>query len=240
MTATLTRGSGTFWSRCSTWNIERDSRRPLGEPVGLPVVLGSIACAPTVWYVGPSDPTVEALTLDADPDARVAVRVPAGFRPGGDGTAVVVDLAARTVTSGTSWTPAGTGRWSVRALDAVSLDGDGWGSLAAGLVLERELLSEIPHRLALWTPDPDMLGAEVAVVLTPPGSNVKGPARRAVCRALREYGGVVVGLTDEPHLVVACERPHASNGLDVGPTYRAVGIGSDRTEIPLGDALRFA
>lgn len=241
----LTRTAGRFWSPDSPWNTPVDPETepdPTAKAKLLEqcwdITLGVVACAPRVVYASPHDrirvvversPHLEAIT--------VAGRIPTNLEllpP--DATLVVVDLEARTVLSGTRW----QGRaladdllgidWTCEALDRADLDDDGWDSLAGGLVLEREILSgSIPHVIALDCPDPAYYGRRVRIPASADLRRVKrGHPGALIARALKDYGGIIVGHTDEPSLVVHCERSASATHDNVGISYVSVGIGRDR------------
>lgn len=241
----LTPTSGRFWSPQSRWNVPlaRDGTRPdsaaktelLAECWD--IQLGVVACAPRVVFTGPGDP-VELITgvndADGDPLGTFTEgRVPPGLEPvAPDRTVAVVDLKARTVISGSRWAR-GLNGWVCDVLDVTDLDGDGWDSLASGLVLEREILSgSVPHVVALECPDEQFYGRRVRIPESADLGRIKrGHPGAIIGRALQTYGGVIVGLSDTNGLVVRCERSATATHDSVGITYSSVGIGRDRMSL---------
>lgn len=219
--------TGRMWMETSPWN------QPLGDvtvDVAETAILRSVAtrieavCGPEIMHV--TGPATDMLFVERDDDgATVAAhqgRVPFG-RAHLTGDMIVVDHIVRTVVSGRNWRYDGPNSTQVDDLEVVDLDSDGWGSDAAGLVLERELVGTIDHAIAVLVPSLAQYGLRLR--LDEVTRRRLDPIERTFAAALTKYGAVVVGESPTPAVQILIERSGAASPGDAaGPIYRQVGI----------------
>lgn len=229
MRSDLTPTSGRFWSPGAPWNQETGNVVGASEVThdlrssGLSVTWAVDAHAPTVNYLGPT---------------AVHTVLPGGtekvWLPPSSDTArpwqVVVDLHNRTVRS------------LDRSCDdiwhqVVDLDGDGWGSSAVGLVLEREILNlRIPHAVGLAGPA-EFYGRRVIGLGTRiMRERASGGAARALADALCTYGGIFTAVCDERIMVICEHSGSAIAGDQAGLHYRHLGIREDAQTVGISPA----
>lgn len=228
----LTVTSGRYFSPYAPWNQLLEPCGP--RNVALTSHLGTLE--PPVLHQGPEirhvvDGGQESYLTDREGLDGFAVargvRLPVPMFPSEE--LIVVDHQARTVLSASNWVKdvPGSG-WVAEGIECVPLDGDGWGSSAVGLLLERDLLTrQIDHAVGMFAPA-DFYGARLRLREE---RRYRDPLADRIARALCEYGGIVVGIADQ--LTVRIERSPALGLYDrVGPTYRALGMGDDPWPLP--------
>lgn len=234
MRSDLTATSGRFWTPEAPWNrdvvlhdIDQDATDALSLAWlgGLAITWAVDAHSPSVSYLGPT--AVQRVL----PGGSEKVWLPPTHedRP----WQVVVDLHQRTVLSIDRWEAddGATHVWH----QATSLDSEGWGSTAVGLILEREILNlRIPHAVGIAGPA-EFYGRRVA---GPHWLARRGgaPAERALITALCTYGGVFTSVCDERIMVICEHSGSAIAGDQAGLHYRHLGIREDAQAVGISPA----
>lgn len=231
LSSDLTRTSGRLWASDALWNVPLPLIQ-VGDPAatvslhqtGLTVSWAVDAHAPTVTYLGPN------ARPETFPDDSQPVWLPPAdelIRP----WQTIIDLNERTVLTLDRWVD--DNDHTHVGHRAVSLDGDGWGSTAVGLILERELLAGIvPHAVGLAGPA-EFYGRRVILDDRAAGPTV---AARRVGVALSVYGGIFTAACDD-RIMVLCEHSAAAvAGDQSGILYRHLGITDDAVDVGVATA----